>query len=325
MQDFEGQIIEYLGAIGLQALSLESGQWTECPPDKLLRQRSRPYVGVLFRLNDAIERKLRNDESIQKYVIAAGRPTPAFVTSFQSPGKYLESGLRNIYGGGKSIVFIGRRGWCVFDGRDHHPDAFRLGVVETTHFVITAIDTTARALRRFATAVHAEGVPIFQQLNMAVNYMVSGLRGRKECAAAVFRSAPKILEFSPGVKGWLERSLAIASPFFVFRVTVARATSFMARARLISPCEDMAGLLATHVISHTGRAAVRRYKELTDFDDLVKASRENMANYTQFLKTSADYLGIRVMRVQRRHLWIALLGFLVAALATHIRLVLERW
>ena len=195
IQRYEKEMAEHFRGTDLQMLSLGSGQWTAYPVDnKFLRQRSRPYVGVIFKLDKNFRRTRSNIEAIQKFVIAAGRPTPAFVTSFQSPGKYLDSGLRNVYGGGNSIVFIGRRGWCVFDGRDHHPDAFRLGVVETTHLVITAIDTASRALRRFATDVHKEGVPIFQQLNMAVNYMVRSFQGRKECYRT-FHSESKLLLF----------------------------------------------------------------------------------------------------------------------------------
>lgn len=314
VQSQEPVIASCLDALHMEQVTLRTGRWTPLPPitpGLLIGARSRPYVGVLFSHDTLAPSTPSERQEIERFVVAVGRPTPAFVTSFQGAADYLRSGARNVYGAGESIVFIGRRGWCVFDGKDHNPDSFRLGVIETTHFVIMALDTGVRALRQFTLHVHEHGAPRFRQLNIAVNYMTRGFRGRTACFRNAIVPRTTGLDFEDNHRGRLHRVAAAISPVFPFRRAVAQATAFLARARLVSPCEDMSGLLATHLTSHTGRAAVERYKGLTDFDELVSASRKVMANYTAFLRTSSDYLNVRSVTLNRRNLLLALVVLFV--------------
>lgn len=136
--------------------------------------RSRPYVGTVAQLKEVNprddstqglvtsiadeqkstrERKEREEE-LQRLAIACARTTPHFLDHFNDPRSYLNEGepRRNIYLPGPSIVFIGRRGWACLQMEAGDRDrgvVFHLGVVETVLFVIQALSSSVRAVRRF--------------------------------------------------------------------------------------------------------------------------------------------------------------------------------
>lgn len=105
-------------------------------------------------------------------------------------------------------------------------------------------------------------------------------------------------------------------PWREFIRRVAEATSFLARARLVSPCEDMSQLLETHLISQTARNAVERCKNLTTFNMLEDSCAAMMANYTAFLKTSSDYLRLQTFRLERYTLALGLVSIVIALIIT---------
>jgi len=292
---FEPKIQEVLKRLNLEELNFKTGAWCKFEWDRIERRKNQgeisttntskeqikqqtsleklrrpPYVGIFFSL-DHLEiipshtetpssPNTLSREIIERFVIAAGRVTPSFLYNFNNPHEYLSSENRNVYGQGNSIVFIGRRAWCVFDCREQNYDAFRLGVIETAHFVITVIQTSALTHRRFSIFAHEEGSKIFQDLNLAITNM--------------FKSKTIFLGIVPNY----------------FKKCIAKGTSFLARARLVSPCEDMASLLESYLTSQTGQAALKRCQNLTGLEHLAGISREMMASYTSFLKTSSDYL-----------------------------------
>ena len=96
-----------------------------------------------------------------------------------------------------------------------------------------------------------------------------------------------------------------------FKEGIAKGTSFLARARLVSPCEDMANLLDSHLTSQTGQVALERCRKLTGLDTLAGTAREIMGSYTAFLKTSADYLEVKSLQLGQWAFIIAVFAFLV--------------
>jgi hypothetical protein len=93
---------------------------------------------------------------------------------------------------------------------------------------------------------------------------------------------------------------------------MAEATSFLARARLVAPCAELSNLLETHLISHTARAAVQRCKTLSGYNDLERAARDALANFTASLSTSAEDIGLRTYATTRLAFLIALLALAIA-------------
>lgn len=298
-EQLEADIRTAVKRSNIKHLAFESGEWSQLPDfrpiyGKLGERWTRPYVGVFFSLSKT-GRELEEDEllRVQRFVIAAGRATPSFLEKFVDPAPYLATGNRNVYGTGGSIVFIGRRGWCVYGAGEHNPGAFRLGVIESTHFVIMALESAARSRRKYTKKIHTIGSPVFRDLNIAVKKMVASNRG---------------LSINPSR---LRQQYKAEKNF---RTEVSKATEFLARARLVSPCEDVSSLLEAHLTSHTGRAAMLRFRELTRLDQLDQGARDMMANYTAFLKTSADYLRVQTLTLGRATLFVgatvALITFL---------------
>ncbi len=277
MDAFEPYIEHALNCLKLEKRVLKTGDWAPLDEFKALqtekinrlnngKNRSRAYVGTMVGFDkdalNSFNKTPEIDSMVKRFVVAAGRTTPSFFEKFERIDEYLDSG-RNIYGRGGSIIFLGRRGWCVLNGGEHEPITFRLGVVETTHFAICVIETAMRARRKYCRDIHEAGTTIFKDLNASVDKMVTTLGQNK----------------SDDIENWEN-----------YKNNVANSTSFLARARAISPCEDMSGLLLSHLTSHTCRAAVKRFSELTKLNLLNSVSRELMSNYTAFLKTSSDYL-----------------------------------
>lgn len=308
MQFIETVIAEEISKWKIEGVNFQTGEWKSLRSDEINNSfsemnRPTPYVGLLFQLpnysisnnfaedssqDDSPENKIISRTTLKRFIIAAGRTTPSFLDDFNDPNGYLSEENRNVYGQGNSIIFIGLRGWCSFDFKEQNPHAFRLGVIETTHFVITAIRTSALARRRFCELVHHQGTAIFQELNNCINRMVrSGL--------------------------WVRFAGFFWTPLD-FKENVAKATSFLARARLVSPCEDMASLLEAHLTSQTSQVALKRCSQLTGLSTLAGTARDLIASYSSFLKTSADYLTVKTLQVGQ-------LAFVVALIALGLSLI----
>jgi len=99
-----------------------------------------------------------------------------------------------------------------------------------------------------------------------------------------------------------------------FERAVSQSTSFLVHMRLISPCDDVSSHFELHLLTHTGRAAAKRYKDLMKFRDLDEGCRAAIENYSEFLKTSSDYLNLQTFKVSISTLYVAVAGVLVAVL-----------
>jgi len=322
-------IVHALKELKLRRLTFESGQWEVLPEYGRVERLtcSRPYIGTIISKTAIVGESGLSDEQkeiMEKHlVVAAGRTTPAFLNQFDHVGRYLDK--RNIYGASGSIVYIARRGWCVLDYDERDKMAFRFGVVEAVHIVINIINTAARAQRLFTRAIHNEGAFVFEQLNIKVKQMVSSpsstLSWRGQLRSWMkkdenghntikeIRQEQKILK--------MEKHEAAAE----FSKWIAEATSFMARARLVSPFGDLTELLEAHLLANTSRTAVLRCKYLTGLDNLRSISQEMMKNYTAFLRTSSNYLNLiaaqntdRTRKSTQVRMWLAVFGVLVGLL-----------
>ena len=262
----------------------------------LEQRRTRMTVGVQFGPvhfdDDPDDNLSAQQKRLRQFVVAVGRTTPAFRTTFEDPKSYLENERRNAYGPGGSIVFVGRRGWCVYDYGEQDASAFQLGVVETTSFVIRLLATAARSRRWYARLVAREGIPVKDVVQSAVSALMK---------PAVVLDAP------PSAKGAaliMEKLRAAARQLVVYRRkiatlrdAIATATDFLARASLLAPDDDMSVLLESHLSSHTGRAVADRCRQILSLDRLSQIGRDLLSSYAQTTKTSSDYLAMLGLRI----------------------------
>jgi hypothetical protein len=321
-------IVHALKKLDLRRLTFESGKWEELPDygrDERLTC-SRPYIGTILFKTETTHKDLADEkkEIMKKHlVVAAGRTTPAFLTKYDHVDTYLRK--RNIYGASGSIVYIARRGWCVLDSDERDEMAFRLGVVEAVHIVINIINTAARAQRLFTRAIHHEGAFVFEQLNIKVKQMVSYPSSTRSSRGPFLSMMKKDANGHHSLKELrreqktlkLEKREAEEE----FSKWIAEATSFMARARLVSPFGDLTELLESHLLTNTSRNAVHRCKYITGLDNLRSISQEMMKNYTAFLRTSSNYLNLvaaqnteRTRKSTQVRMWLAVFGVLVGLL-----------
>ncbi len=238
---------EYVSALSIKKNDEEVGT-----------SRSRPYIGVLFRFGAYGLSQIQHlIPSVRKFVIASARTTPPFSTMFVDEENYLSG--RDIYKPGRSIVYIARRGWCVFDTEEQERQAFMLGTVESTHMVITTLLATARSWRIYISDCEKKGKEIFSNLNLAVNNFIAD-------PTSNFRDT--------------------------FKKELGIATSFLASVRLASPPKGINKLLEAHAISHTARSAVRRCQDLTHISELEQVSQDRIEEYLNFMGIAEDYLQI---------------------------------
>lgn len=220
--------------------------------------RSRPYIGTLFRFQGYGHSQVEHlIPSIRKFVIASARTTPPFSTMFVDEENYLAN--RDIYKPGRSIVYIARRGWCVFDTEEQDRQAFMLGTVESTHMVITTLLATARSWRIYISECEKKGKEIFYKLNTAINKYINDPNNKTRRA-------------------------------FTYELGVA--TSFLASARLVSPQKGVDKLIEAHHISHTARMAVHRCQDLTQISELEQVSEYRINEYLNFMGIAEDYLQV---------------------------------
>ncbi|MFQ5543985.1 MAG: hypothetical protein ACE5FY_06495 [Nitrospiria bacterium] len=321
-------IVHALKELDLMRLTFESGKW-EALPEYGRKERltcSRPYIGTIIFKTETAHNDLEDEkkELMKKHlVVSTGRTTPAFLSKYDDVDNYLSQ--RNIYGASGSIVYIARRGWCVLDSDERDKMAFRLGVVEAVHIVINIINTAARAQRLFTRAIHHEGAFVFEQLNIKVKQMVSYPYSTMSWRAQILSWIRKEENGHHSLKELRREQKTLKLKKHEaeeeFSKWIAEATSFMARARLVSPFGDLTELLEAHLIANTSRNAVRRCKYLTGLDNLRSISQEMMKNYTAFLRTSSNYLNLvaaqnteRTRKSTQVRMWLAVFGVLVGLL-----------
>lgn len=249
--------------------------------------RSRPYIGVLFRFSRFTYSQIESlFPSIRKFVIAAARTTPVFSTMFIGDEEYLAT--RDIYMPGRSIVYIARRGWCVFDSEEQDRETFMLGTVESTHTVVTTVFATARSWRKYISTCEKKGKNIFLKLNNSINKFFT--------ATSSF-------------------NLKLSRKEFIMQLGIA--STFLASVRTVSPEKGISRLIEAHAISHTARSAVRRCEDLTQLRDLEQVSEERIKEYLNFMSVAEDYLQVRTVDYSaknliysRRVLYVAVLTFI---------------
>lgn len=240
------------------SINIEMGQTiTEARTNKIYHRlkRSRPYVGTVLSQKEPST----DPEQLQKFAIACGRTTPEFYYNFDRPGDYLAQGdpPRNVYHPGPSIVFIGRRGWCCLKLDPRDPVAFQMGIVDTVSFSLQAILAYIRASRRFLRDLLLKEEDIGLQ-------MMTGV-------------------YNDETKEWTK-------PFQKFDLNKINAFSaLIASARINSPLDDYSTLLKSHVITHTGLAAIERVKQLSDYRELTETGRAIFNKYDTVLRTAGQY------------------------------------
>ena len=148
------EVMSYISREKIEILSFENGSWEEFSGIELDtsvpgKRWTRPYIGVHFRPSEKWDESDDTNDSIKCFVVAAGRSTPQFLQGFDEVHDYLEAGKRNVYGAGGSIVYVGRRGWCVFNSGNQNSLSFTFGIVEIAHLSLMTIDTATRSRRRF--------------------------------------------------------------------------------------------------------------------------------------------------------------------------------
>lgn len=282
--------------------------WTrsKCPPVLHLLQRSRPYIGSIVDLteqfdkghrilSDLLEKPIKGDwrstvtsngevlkTRVNSFAIAAARTTPKFLDSFANIEQYWnEIPRRDIYYPGPSIVFIGRRGWTCIKLEDRDQLAFHLGVVETVLFTLQATLASFRATRRFVEQIKTRGDEVSRLLNEKL-----GRRG----ISLSYRLPERIRNF----------------------------TSFLARARLHAPVDDMSIQLRSYLMTHTGIFAVRRVKELLNYDTQMENARYTIANYAASLQGANQFWTARTARYQAIGILLALFTFLAGLIAVYL-------
>ena len=272
---------------------LENAKKIEITSERLKKQRSRPYVGLTFRLP---EEDLTNEESdidfIRKFVVSVGRTTPIFLNGFKNVKEYLGTEERNMYGPGGNIVYIGKRGWCVYDSKKQNAKTFRRGVIEMTHFVIITTIASSRARRRFAAYVLSKGDEIFPSLMRSL--------------MSITNSNDKASSFCPisWIKNRTERKKAERE----YNDLVATATSFLASAMLNSPFEDEHDMLEAYLQTHTARNSVKRCLKLTYTNELDEYCKSRISTYLDLLKLNEAYLKQENKNDNRIRLRIAYIG-----------------
>jgi len=296
LERLEEKVQGAVACLDIESLSESDGKWHDIGEVDIDRKQSgkrwtRPYVGVhfkrpIFEADDVG----KPEEIIARFVIASGRSTPPFFEEFERPLEHLNSEGRNVYGSGGSIVYVAKRGWAVYNSGHQNALSFAFGVVEITHLTLMAIETASRSRRRFLQFINRNGNSIFQELNARVKNMVD-LKARRTINLFKMRRAMK-----------------------EFERAVSQSTSFLVHMRLISPCDDVSSHFELHLLTHTGRAAAKRYKDLMKFRDLDEGCRAAIENYSEFLKTSSDYLNLQTFKVSISTLYVAVAGVLVAVL-----------
>lgn len=255
-------------------------------------KRSIPYVGTTFGFQNIDNDDLEALEvSIKRFAISAARATPAFLNSFTNTNQYLETGNRNVYTPGDSIVYIAKRGWCVFDAGVQEREVFYRNVIESTNLAILFTYSTQRTWYQYYRYIKDKGKSYFYGLNESVMQL------SELCVKSNFVKFKEYLFFWETPARQLEYENAIRE-----------ATGFIAKARILAPSSRMSQLFEAHMMSHTARAAVRRCEYICHLVEIEDAASRTMANYSNSVKIAANFIQSVSMRFSEMSLRIGVIG-----------------
>jgi len=256
------------------------------------RVRSIPYLGIAFGFQDSVSEDIEAlNMAIKRFVISAARATPAFLNSFTNPDSYLASENRNAYIPGDSIVYIAKRGWCVFDAGVQDNKVFYNNVIETTNLAILLTYSTQRTWYQYYRFLKDNGRPYFDKLNEYVIELVKSERAVKEQKRSIPQRIKKFYCHIVNGNGYLKNC----------KDAIADATGFIAKARILAPSSRMSQLFVAHMMSHTARAAVRRCEYICHLVEIEDAASRTLTNYSNSLKIAASHFqsGTRILSEKR--------------------------
>lgn len=234
-------------------------------------KRSIPYVGTIFSLNALDHNDIESLEtSIERFTIAAARATPPFLNSFENPSDYLKSENRNVYIPGESIVYIAKRGWCVFDAGMQDSKIFYKNVIETTRLSLLFTYSTQRTWYRYYRFLKDIGKIIIGKLNRSVIDLI-----KKNSEDNWFVRILKKTIYDPALAKCDEE--------------IANVTGFIAKARLIAPSGRTSRLFEAHMMSHTARAAVRRCEYICHLLEVEAAALQTTKHFSDSLNIAANH------------------------------------
>jgi hypothetical protein len=237
---------------------------------------TRPYVGIIFRgvpvdLNKASD---PNQDAVPRLIIASGRTTPEFYYEFSEPREYLNEQNRNAYGSGGSVVFVASRGWCVWEGGNQNRVLFRLDVIEMTHFVIMALETSLRRRRKFIYEIQVRGTKGINILNLDIS--------RRWDLSSLVKHFVRRRSFKNVAEIWRIGGLV--------HDNTLQTTKFIGECYVLAPFDDGTSVLLPHLKTHTARIAAIRYEALKFFHDTDRSARDVLTHYVAGLNSALSYL-----------------------------------
>lgn len=192
----------------------------------------------------------------QTMLIAIANNTPEFLEYFNNPKKYMND---NNLARGKEILLIERRGWIMVSPRLNdlsERDRFRRGFVNSLIYSIESISATTKTIESFNENLETVAKKVSHEFNFQVTNFYSN---KKNVISSLVE------------KGKLSKNIKI----FV---------SVIAKARSISPCEDISTSMEAHVRSPTLIKAINKLKSF-GMIELITLARMRMKNYGYFLQT----------------------------------------
>ena len=281
--------------------------------------RSIPYVGTTFGFRNANSDDIEAlDMSIKRFAISAARATPAFLNSFTNPAPYLETGNRNVYTPGDSIVYIAKRGWCVFDAGVQDREVFYRNVVESTNLAILFTFSTQRTWYQYYRYIKDTGKSYFCILNLSVMRLVETSKKEKMQPAESSKKS-KFTKFKESFSCFWKENPDLNN----CQAAITEATGFIAKARILAPSSRMSQLFEAHMMSHTARAAVRRCEYICHLVEIEDAASRTIVNYANSLKIAANHFQSEARTLSEMSLKIGVTSFLFAALTYFTTVILK--
>lgn len=267
---------------------------------------ARLHVGVLCSgiykqsRDKEIDLLMNSDETIpeiknhvgRKIAIALANNTPEFLKHFNEPFAYINN--HNI-ARGEEIILIERRGWLVVSPRiaDRNESVrFRLGIVASLIYSIETIFATTLTIETFNENLEIHAKPVSKYFNKLLTNHYSTNIG--------FFSAHK-----------QKRNLYI---------TLKKFLSVIAKARSLSPCEDITTSMEAHVISQTSIKAIIKLKSF-GLIDLIELARLRMRNYGYFLQTGHEVIMEEQRKTQNFIMMIVSITMLILTIISALNLV----
>ena len=286
-------------------------------------KRSIPYVGTTFSFRNSTADDLESlDMAIKRFVISAARATPAFLNSFTNPDSYLNTENRNAYVPGDNIVYIAKRGWCVFDAGVQDEKVFYNNVIETTNLAILLTYSTQRTWYQYYRFLKDVGKPFFDKLNESViEFVKSEKESKKEANKKLENNKCKYFFNSNHhkIKGFLDGNCYLDK----CKSAIADATGFIAKARILAPSSRMSQLFVAHMMSHTARAAVRRCEYICHLVEIEDAASKSLANYSNSLKIAASHFQSGARIFSEKGLKIGIISLVLSAFFGFVSMIIN--